>query len=126
MKVMIVDDSSFIVLICRQAMIQWGHEVVAEAYDGKAAIEKAKNTNPDFVILDLALPYKNGFEVAESIRSFLPQVQILFISAVEESWAQERIQKYGGMGFLAKPFETKDLEKYVKTASLQTKELKYG
>lgn len=106
MKVMIVDDSSFIVLVCRQALEKSGYQVVAEAYDGVEAVELAEKTQPDFIIMDIALPKKNGFEATMMIHEFLPKTKILAISAVDEDWVREKAIQSGCFDFLAKPFET--------------------
>ncbi|NQZ18259.1 MAG: response regulator [Bdellovibrionales bacterium] len=54
MKVLIVDDSSFITLFCRQALLKEGYEVVGEAYDGEEAVEKAFQLKPHLVLMDIA------------------------------------------------------------------------
>ncbi len=126
MKIMIVDDSSFIVLICRQTLLAAGYDVVGEAFDGVTAIQKAEKLKPDLVILDLALPKKNGFEVAEALKESLPNTKILFISAVDEEWAKEKVVAVGGYGFLAKPFENSQLLDYVRLADEKRGALKYG
>ena len=126
MKVLIVDDSSFIVLICRQALEKAGHEVVGEAYDGMEAIEKAQELRPDLVIMDIALPRKNGFEASELIQQSLPKIKVLAVSAVDEEWVREKAVQSGCYAFLAKPFETKQLLEYIEKAKDKQGDLKYG
>lgn len=109
MKVMIVDDSSFIILVCRQALEKSGYEVVGEAYDGVSAVEIAEKTQPDFVIMDIALPRKNGFEATQMIQEILPKAKVLAISAVDEDWVRDKAIESGCFDFLAKPFDTIEL-----------------
>ncbi len=126
MKVMIVDDSSFIQLVCRQALEKSGYQVVAEAYDGEEAVELAKNTQPDFVIMDIALPKKNGFEATLAIHEILPKAQVLGISAVDEDWIRDKAIESGCFDFLAKPFETLELIDIFDKVKASIGELKYG
>ena len=126
MKVMIVDDSSFIILFCRQALEKSGFEIVAEAYDGSEAIEKAQQYKPDVVIMDIALPKKNGFEATESILEFNPSTKILAISALDEDWIREKALKAGCFDFLAKPFEAMQLISLVENLAQEAEGLKYG
>jgi len=53
---------------------------VAEAADGLEAVQKAKELNPELILLDIALPRLNGIEVAEQVQSFAPTTKVLFCS----------------------------------------------
>ncbi len=126
MKIMIVDDSSFIILFCRQALEKSGFNVVGEAYDGVEAVEKAQELNPDVVIMDIALPKKNGFEATESILELNPNTKILAISALDEDWIREKALKAGCFDFLAKPFEATQLINQMENLVGDSEGLKYG
>ena len=54
--------------------------VVSEAVDGVDAIEKAKNSKPDLIILDLAMPRLNGLEAATVLKSDLPQTPVILFT----------------------------------------------
>ncbi len=126
MKVLIVDDSSFIVLVCRQALEKSGYQVVGEAYDGITAVELAESTQPDFVIMDIALPRKNGFEATQLIQEILPKTKVLAISAVDEDWIRDKAIESGCFDFLAKPFDTIALVGRLDEAKDAQGGLKYG
>ena len=126
MKVMIVDDSSFIMLVCRQALEKSGYEVVAEAYDGVEAVEKAEQTQPEFVIMDIALPKKNGFEATEQIQQLLPRTRVLAISAIDEEWVRKKAIESGCFEFLAKPFDSMTLIEILDKEKQAAGDLKYG
>ena len=125
MKVMVVDDSSFILLICKQALEKSGYEVV-EALDGIEAVEKAQEHQPDFVIMDIALPKKNGFEATIMIQELLPKTKVLAISAIEEDWVKEKAIQSGCFDFLPKPFEAVHLLSLLDKAKDSSGDLKYG
>ena len=128
MRILVVDDSSFICLICRQILEKNGFEVVNEAYDGIKAVEMARQDQPDLIIMDLALPLQSGLEASRRILTHRPDTLILAISAVDEQWAQDEASEAGCFAFLGKPFDSKQLLSYIEKAK-QIKnggELKYG
>lgn len=126
MKVMIVDDSSFVQLVCKQTLEKSGYQVVAEAYDGVEAVEKAEQAQPDIILMDIALPKRNGLEATEMILSHLPNTQILAISAIDEDWIKDKVMQAGCFAFLSKPFETKDLLSLLDQVQISDGNLKYG
>lgn len=125
MKVMVVDDSSFILLVCKQALEKSGYEVI-EALDGIEAVEKAQKFQPDFIIMDIALPKKNGFEATMMIQELLPKTKVLAISAIEEDWVKEKAIQSGCFDFLPKPFEAVQLLALLDGAKDSAGDLKYG
>ena len=68
-KVLVVDDEKLIVKGIRFSLEQDGFEVAC-AYDGEEALQMAKETEYDMVLLDVMLPKLNGFEVCQAIREF--------------------------------------------------------
>ena len=68
-RVLVVDDEKLIVKGIRFSLEQDGYEVDC-AYDGEEAIEMAKKTEYDIVLLDVMLPKHDGFEVCQAIREF--------------------------------------------------------
>lgn len=126
MKILIVDDSPFMILVCRQTLEKAGYTVVGEAFDGEEAIEKAEIFEPHLVIMDIALPKVNGFEAAKVILNSLPETKILVISAIDEEWVQERSVAAGCTDFLAKPFGAAELIERVQRLADSTEGLKYG
>ena len=126
MRVLIVDDSSFITLFCRQALQKAGYEVVGEAYDGEEAVKMAFQHKPQLILMDIALPKKNGFEAAKAIMEKLPRTKIIAISALEEEWVGERYKQSGCVAFLAKPFDVKTLMENIEKIFDPDGELMYG
>ena len=126
MKVLIVDDSSFITLFCRQALTKAGYEVVGEAYDGEEAVEKALALKPHLVLMDIALPKKNGFDASQIIMEKLPRTKIIAISALEEAWLSERCEQSSCVSYLTKPFDAKTLIDEIKKIFDEDGELMYG
>src|SRR5436190_6758378 len=78
-RILIVDDEPSIVLALRDELDFEGFEVDS-ASDGLAALDKAREFNPDVMILDLALPGLNGFEVCRRLHPEMPGLWIIMVS----------------------------------------------
>jgi DNA-binding NarL/FixJ family response regulator len=84
-------------------------QIVAEAENGMAAIQKALEFKPDVAILDIGLPDLSGIEVAREISASLPGIRILFLT---ENNAPEVVQEAintGALGFVLKSSAARDL-----------------
>src|SRR5690242_5569972 len=80
MKIMIVDDDPDVVeAITLSFNIQWPESTLVAALDGRSALQKFDREHPDVVLLDIALPDTDGFEVCRLIRE-RSDVPILMIS----------------------------------------------
>jgi len=80
--ILVVDDYAVARTTIRE-LLRW-HElnVCGEAKDGKEAVEKVKELNPDVVLLDVNMPVMNGMQAALEIRKVAPKTKILFLSVV--------------------------------------------
>ncbi|HVU32759.1 MAG TPA: response regulator transcription factor [Opitutaceae bacterium] len=78
------------------------HKVVGEAGDGREAVELAKRTKPDLILLDLHLPNLDGFGVIEEIRKTLSDVAILVLSSHCDEYTVFRAEHAGIQGFVDK------------------------
>src|SRR5580700_11876565 len=83
--------------------------VVAEAADGRQAVEQAEATNPDVVVLDIAMPNLNGIEAAQRIISQRPGTSIVFLSMHSDEGYVLRALKVGAKGYLLKDSAEGDL-----------------
>jgi DNA-binding NarL/FixJ family response regulator len=79
--ILIADDNERVRAVIRQALErETSFKVCAEATDGTDAVSKAKELEPDLVILDVRMPGLNGVEVAGILRYALPRVRIVFVT----------------------------------------------
>ncbi len=78
------------------------HDVVAEADDGRRAIELVAQLRPDLVLLDLHLPGVDGLAVAQEIRQRLPQVKILILSSHCDEYTVFEAERLRVQGFVDK------------------------
>jgi len=75
---------------------------VDEASDGEEAMAKARSTKPDLILLDIALPGINGLEVLKQLRSEMPAIHVLMLSAFPEKQYAVRCLANGARGYLTK------------------------
>ncbi|MGO9675941.1 MAG: response regulator [Candidatus Sulfotelmatobacter sp.] len=77
-------------------------QVIGEAVDGLEAVQKARQLQPDLILLDIGLPTLNGIEVARRIRELSPKSKILFLSE-NRSWdIVEEALRTGAVGYVVK------------------------
>jgi two-component system, NarL family, nitrate/nitrite response regulator NarL len=89
--------------------------IVGEAADGLEAVAKAKELQPDIVLLDLDLPQMSGFVVAEALRKELPGARILILSMHQRADYLPRIVESGARGYLFKGASAEELVKAIET-----------
>jgi CheY-like chemotaxis protein len=86
--ILLVDDSEVVRIATRHFLeSQPGFVVCGEAVDGAEALEKARDLNPDLIILDLAMPRMNGLQAARKLRAAMRTVPIILFT-----WYAEAIQ----------------------------------
>lgn len=111
-SILIVDDEKKIRDIIA-LFLQTENYIVYEAETGAAAIKIAKTRRPDLIILDVMLPDISGFDVCQSIRSFL-QVPIIFLTALGDDEHHILGYRVGADDYLTKPFKPSILTLKVK------------
>ena len=82
--VLIADDSASVRLSVRR-LLQGRHKelVVREAFDGIDAIRKAKTSQPDLILLDLAMPRLNGAEAAYVLKNDMPETPVILFTMTD-------------------------------------------
>jgi DNA-binding NarL/FixJ family response regulator len=98
--VVIVDDHQSFRTSARTLLELEGFDVVGEASDGARAVELAQELEPELVLLDIALPDMNGFEVAERLAGG-PSKVILTSSRAQRDLGR-RVRSSGALGFVPK------------------------
>ena len=101
-KVLVVDDERLIVKGIKFSLVQDDMEVDC-AYDGEEALEMAKKTEYDIVLLDVMLPKMDGFEVCQRIREF-SNMPIIMLTAKGDDMDKILGLEYGADDYITKPF----------------------
>jgi two-component system alkaline phosphatase synthesis response regulator PhoP len=109
-KILIADDEPDIIEIISFHLEKAGY-IVASAKDGSEAIEKAKQFQPDCIILDIMMPKRNGFEVCEYLRSNkeFDNTFIVLLTALNDEASHIKGLELGGDDFVNKPISPKVL-----------------
>jgi DNA-binding response OmpR family regulator len=107
-KILLVEDEESLAVGLEFNLTEEGYSVVW-AKDGKVALDYFYSQEFDLIILDIMLPYVNGFEVAKKVREKSPQMPILILTA--RSGVEDRVKglELGADDYLAKPFHLQEL-----------------
>ena len=111
-RVLVVDDEKLIVKGIRFSLEQDGMEVDC-AYDGEEAIELAKKTEYDIVLLDVMLPKYDGYEVCQAIREF-SDMPIIMLTAKGGDMDKILGLEYGADDYITKPFNILEVKARIK------------
>ncbi len=107
-KVLYVEDEIFLAKIVSETLQSRGYEVVLES-DGGRAFDLYSAEKPDVCILDIMLPNKDGFGIADEIREKDTQVPIIFLSAKSQTNDVINGFKIGANDYIRKPFSIEEL-----------------
>jgi DNA-binding NarL/FixJ family response regulator len=94
-------------------------EVCDEAADGQEAVEKAEESSPDLIILDVTMPVMNGLDAARKIRVFSPHTPILILTMHKSRQLMEEARKIGVHGYVVKADAAQSLSSAI-TAVMQS------
>lgn len=102
-RVLIVDDfEPWRRFVCSTLEKVPDLQVICEVSDGLEAVQKAKELQPDLIVLDIGLPKMNGFEVARRIRKLNPESKILFLSQESSADVVQEALSLGALGYVLK------------------------
>lgn len=102
-RILVVDDES----VVREGVVailsyQPDFEVVAEAENGLQALEAARKTKPDVILLDMVMPKQDGLATIPKLKEMLPDARILVLTSFAESDRVYQTIKAGALGYLLK------------------------
>jgi DNA-binding response OmpR family regulator len=114
MKILVIEDDTTINQNIRDYLVQNGY-IVETAFDGFIAEKLLKKESYDCIILDVNLPYKNGYDICREFRKSNVVTPVLMLTAFDE--LEDKVQGFdsGADDYLTKPFYTKELLVRVKS-----------
>lgn len=104
-RILVCDDSAFMRMILKQLLTENGHEVVAEAGDGREAVKQFRTFKPDIITMDVTMPRMDGLEAVKIIHEEDPLVRIIMVTAIGQKTVIQEAVKAGATDFIVKPFE---------------------
>ncbi|WP_163469010.1 response regulator [Fusobacterium sp. IOR10] len=102
--VMIVDDALFMRKTIKKMFERAGYEVVAEAENGKEALDKYMTKKPDVITMDIAMPVMDGLLSLKEILKIDETANVLMVSAIGQEELVGEALACGAKGFIVKPF----------------------
>lgn len=121
-RVLVVDDSMFVVKQIGQILTSEGFEIVGTAVDGSEALEKYKELHPnvDLVTMDITMPKVDGVTALEQILAFDKEARIIMVSALGKQDLVKKALMLGAKNYIVKPLDRKKvLERVVQALKPQ-------
>lgn len=120
-KILYVEDELFLGKIVRESLESRGFEVIMET-DGARVLDLFKKHKPDICVLDVMLPNKDGFTIADEIRDLDENVPIIFLTAKTQTEDVVKGFTLGGNDYIRKPFSMEELIVRIQNLLRQSKE----
>lgn len=102
-KIMIIEDDEMISHVLKQHLSKWNYDVCL-VEDFENIVQAFLNWQPALILLDISLPFYNGYYWCQEIRK-ISQVPIIFISSANENMNMIMAMNMGGDDFISKPFD---------------------
>ncbi|MBI3139024.1 MAG: response regulator transcription factor [Sphingobacteriales bacterium] len=107
-RILYAEDELFLGKIVRESLESRGFEVIMEE-DGGKVTDLFKKTKPDICVLDVMLPNKDGFTIADEIRELDEEVPLIFLTAKTQTEDVVKGFTVGGNDYIRKPFSMEEL-----------------
>jgi DNA-binding NarL/FixJ family response regulator len=108
-RVLLADDHQIVREGLRGLLEKAGHEVVAEAADGREALRLARNLSPDIAVLDMSLPLLNGLDAAHEMHCIVPAVKTILLTMYSDKSYVLKALQGGARGYVLKTQAAVDL-----------------
>lgn len=119
-RILVTDDAAFMRTMLRDTLTGAGHEVVAEAGNGRDAVRLYGELQPDLVTLDVTMPEMDGREALVAILAAHPGAKVIMCSAVGQDATLKECLLAGARDYLIKPFDSAQVISTVQRALLHT------
>jgi twitching motility two-component system response regulator PilH len=106
--ILVTDDSLFQRKIIASVLIEEGFSLI-EASNGRDALIKAEENNPDLILMDLLMPEMDGFKFMETAREKGISTPVIILTSDIQDTTKEMCLKLGAAGFVNKPVEKETL-----------------
>ena len=113
MKILVAEDEPMLLKTIELKLKKEGYEVIATA-DGRDAIAKIKETEPDMVLTDIMMPYASGLEIVSIVKQGGKKVPVIILSAMEQEKVVMEAFELGADDYITKPFSLNELAMRVK------------
>ncbi|HLV09031.1 MAG TPA: response regulator [Halanaerobiales bacterium] len=111
LKIMLVDDSLFMINHMEKILRKYNHHVIAKARNGQEAIEKYKKHQPDLVFLDINMSIMKGTEALKKIIEYDKEANVVICSSMGQKYYIKEAINNGAKDFVIKPFNEKRIRR---------------
>lgn len=113
---MIADDSDSVRLVLKDILSIGKFELAGEAINGAQAVEKFNEIKPDLLLLDLAMPKKDGLTVIKEIKVLHPDAKIIVVTATDNQKLINDCLQQGAKSCIIKPFDFDKVLQVIRSA----------
>ena len=123
LKILVAEDEYLVLMGLKSNLKELGHEIIAEAMNGKEAIELAKEKSPDLIIADINMPEVDGIEAVKQINKeqVIPSI---IVTGYSDDELIEKASKVGVFAYLVKPVGAEELKASIIIAMNKYEEFK--
>jgi len=109
-NIQIVDDNPENLALLSTMLVKQGYEV-RTAISGNLALKSAQKSRPDLILLDIMMPGINGYEVCRQLKAdeYTRDIPVIFLSALGEVLDKVKAFSVGGVDYITKPFQGKEV-----------------
>jgi CheY-like chemotaxis protein len=112
-SIMVVEDEGVVSIDVRNILKRAGYHIAAVAFLGEEAVQKAKDSRPDLVLMDIGLKGKiNGIEAAIQIRDRF-QIPVVFLTGFADEITRTKAEEATPSGFIIKPINEEELQETI-------------
>ncbi|WP_378954485.1 response regulator [Pelosinus sp. sgz500959] len=116
-RILIVDDTLFMRVKIKGLLEKWGYQVVGEGANGREAVDKFKELQPDIILMDITMPEMDGIAALKEIKNLDAKAIVIMISALgQESFVMEAIRS-GARNYLVKPLQENKFQEVLASLS---------
>ena len=109
-SIIIADDHPLILKGLNDFLLEKQYNVVASAVNGKEALQRIEELNPDIAILDIQMPFLTGLQIAQKCKELNLQTKIILITFEKDETIYKKAKSLGVFGYVLKEFALKEID----------------
>ncbi len=118
-RVLIVDDEPMMCELLKELLSDADFQVIAQASNGRSAIEKAESLKPDVICLDINMPEVDGLDALASIKTTNKDIIVIMVTANSSSSNVQQAIRTGADGYILKPFKRQQIIDAIRKAQMR-------
>jgi len=108
-RVLIAEDEAHVRRLLRSILESMHYEVVGEAENGLQAIERARELQPDVIVMDISMPVMGGIEATRRIKAEMPHIRVIGLSMFDDEHIVSKLRQAGAEAYINKSASSAEL-----------------